>query len=111
MASVRGQRLAGVAEDGVAIVAVLVLLCDRGADQAVAFVDRGVGVVRRRCERCGSYDVRGGRCGHCGWVDESYTPPPEPEPLTEEEELTERLAEPCTPSSDISTFMRPQDVA
>jgi hypothetical protein len=35
----------------------------------------------RRCERCGSYDVRGGRCGHCGWVDDSYTPPPEPEPL------------------------------
>jgi hypothetical protein len=63
-----------------------------------------------RCERCGSYDVRGGSCGHCGWVDESYTPPPEPEPLTEEE-LAERLAEPCTPSSDISTFMRPQDIA
>lgn len=63
----------------------------------------------RRCDQCGSYDVRGGRCTHCGWVDESYEPPEVP-PLTEED-LAERLAEPCTPSSDISTFMRPGDVA
>lgn len=63
----------------------------------------------RRCDQCGSYDVRGGRCTHCGWVDESYEPP-EVAPLTEEE-LADRLAEPCTPSSDISTFMRPGDVA
>jgi hypothetical protein len=63
----------------------------------------------RRCEQCGSYDVRAGRCAHCGWIDESYEPP-ELAPFAEEE-LAERLAERCTPSSDISTFMRPDDAA
>jgi hypothetical protein len=61
----------------------------------------------RRCDRCGSYDVRAAVCTHCGWVDETYEPP-KIAPLTEEE-LAERLAERCTPSSDISTFMRPTD--
>jgi hypothetical protein len=61
----------------------------------------------RRCDRCGSYDVRAAACTHCGWVDETYEPP-KIAPLTEEE-LAERLAERCTPSSDISTFMRPTD--
>jgi hypothetical protein len=63
----------------------------------------------RRCDRCGSYDVRAGVCTHCGWDDETYDPPKIP-PLTEEA-LAKRLAKPCTPSSDISTFMRPTDAA
>jgi hypothetical protein len=53
--------------------------------------------------------MHAGICTHCGWADERYEPPETP-PLTEEE-LAERLAEPCTPSSDISTFMRPTDAA
>jgi hypothetical protein len=61
----------------------------------------------RRCDQCGSYDLRGGRCAHCGWVDESYVPPETP--TVSDEEMAERLAEPCTPSSDLSTFMRPGD--
>jgi len=44
---------------------------------------------------------------HCGWIDPSYTPAEIP--AISEEELAARLAEPCTPSSDISTFMRPAD--
>jgi hypothetical protein len=58
-----------------------------------------------RCDQCGSYDVRGGRCVHCGWVDASYQPPDIP--TISDEEMAEWLAEPCTPSSDISTFIRP----
>lgn len=61
----------------------------------------------RCCDKCGSYEVRAGRCIHCGWVDDSYKPPEIP-PLSDEE-LARRLAEPCTPSSDISTFIRPTD--
>ena len=61
----------------------------------------------RRCDQCGSYDLRGGRCAHCGWVDESYVPPETP--TVSDEEMAERLAEPCTPSSDLSTFMLPGD--
>lgn len=61
----------------------------------------------RRCEACHSYDVRGGRCAHCGSEDPSYEPPEIP--AISDEELERRLAEPCTPSSDISTFMRPED--
>jgi len=61
----------------------------------------------RRCAGCDSYRVVGGSCEHCGWVDPEYEPPVIP-PISEEE-LARRLAEPCTPSSDISTFMRPED--
>jgi hypothetical protein len=63
----------------------------------------------RRCEKCGSYELPAGTCSHCGWVDPAYAPA-EIAPLTDEE-LAERLAEPCTPSSDISTLMRPGDIA
>jgi hypothetical protein len=62
----------------------------------------------RRCDDCGSYDVGAGVCAHCGWIDESYEAV-HVAPLTEAE-LAERLAEPCTPSSDIATFIRPTDV-
>jgi hypothetical protein len=56
-----------------------------------------------RCEQCGSYLVSGGQCQHCGWVDQGYEPPPAVE--LSEEELAARLATPCIPSSDISTFI------
>jgi hypothetical protein len=61
----------------------------------------------RRCDQYGSYDLRGGRCAHCGLVDESGVPPETP--TVSDEKMVERLAEPCTPSSDLSTFMRPGD--
>ena len=64
--------------------------------------------VPRRCEDCDSYRVVGGACSHCGWIDPLYEPPPE-RPGPSEEELARRLAEPCTPSSDISTFITPRD--
>jgi len=60
-----------------------------------------------RCEECGSYRVVAGVCGDCGWADASYEPPRLPE--ISEEERARRLAEPCTPSSDIATFVRPHD--
>lgn len=61
----------------------------------------------RRCGRCGSYRVVGGTCDHCGWVDTDYEVPELPLPSSEE--IERRLAEPCTPSSDISTFLGPED--
>ncbi len=63
--------------------------------------------VPLRCEDCGSYRVVAGRCAHCGWDDASYQPPESTE--LDEQELARRLAEPCTPSSDISTFISPND--
>lgn len=61
-----------------------------------------------RCENCHSYAVVNGRCDVCRWADDEYeapVPPPDPD----EAELAARLAEPCTPSSDISTFITPDD--
>jgi hypothetical protein len=63
----------------------------------------------RRCEACGSYGVIAGKCSHCAWIDPTYEPAPEP-PLLSDEELARRLAKPCTPSSDISTFLSPDDL-
>jgi hypothetical protein len=34
------------------------------------------GNANTRCEECGSYQVVGGVCEHCEWVDPSYEPPP-----------------------------------
>ncbi len=61
-----------------------------------------------RCGECGSYELVAGTCRHCEWIDPSYEPPVLPE--HSEEERARRLAEPCTPSSDISTFLNPDDV-
>jgi len=66
-----------------------------------------LGQITGRCSSCGSYRVIGGRCSHCGQVDPDYMPLPVPEP--DAEELARRLEEPCTPSSDISTFMSPRE--
>lgn len=61
----------------------------------------------RRCEECGSYEVAGGTCRHCDWSDPAYE---EAEwPGWSEEERTRRLAQPCTPSSDVSTFITPDN--
>jgi hypothetical protein len=61
---------------------------------------------QRRCADCGSYVVIDRICQRCGATELSteawvQVPPPD--------ELARRLAEPCTPSSDISTFISPFD--
>lgn len=61
----------------------------------------------RRCPECDSYDVVEGRCSRCGAEEpsiESWG-----EVSIDEEERARRLSEPCTPSSDISTFISPKD--
>jgi hypothetical protein len=62
---------------------------------------------RSRCETCGSYRMVAGDCVRCGWHDPDYVAPASRQ-LTEED-LAARLEEPCVPSSDISTFMSPDD--
>jgi hypothetical protein len=61
-----------------------------------------------RCEECRSYEVVAGVCRHCEWVDLSYEPP-RVRPINKEE-WARKLAEPCVLTSDISTFMTPDDV-
>jgi hypothetical protein len=63
--------------------------------------------IPKRCEACGSYEVVTGVCRHCEWADPSYVPAELHE--WSEEECARRLAEPCTPGSDISTFISPND--
>lgn len=63
--------------------------------------------VPTRCSECGSYEVTGAVCRHCGWTNPDYKPRPV-RPLTDEE-IAERLAQPCTPSSDVSTFVTIDD--
>jgi hypothetical protein len=58
-----------------------------------------------RCESCGSYRMVDGTCERCSWTDPEYEPPEMP--------ARKRRRKPkgdCTPSSDISTFMRPEDM-
>jgi len=62
---------------------------------------------RGRCPRCGSYAAGAGHCNHCDWEDPDYEPPPRELPSAEE--LEARLAEPCTPTSDISTLITVDD--
>lgn len=62
----------------------------------------------QRCADCGSYRVVGGMCQHCDWVDPAYEPP-EVQEWTEEERAR-RLAEPCVLTSDIATFMGPENM-
>lgn len=61
----------------------------------------------KRCEACGSYEVVAGVCRQCEWADPAYEPPPAREWSAEEQ--ARRLAAPCTPSSDISTFLSSDD--
>lgn len=60
-----------------------------------------------RCESCGSYQVGGGTCMRCGRHSPDYVPPTSRRPS--EKDLAGRLAQPCVPSSDLSTFMSPDD--
>lgn len=60
-----------------------------------------------RCGRCGSYRVAAGTCSRCGWSDPDYQDPPQSE--ISDPVLAARLGEPFTPSSDISTFISPDD--
>jgi len=61
-----------------------------------------------RCGECESYRVVAGTCEQCGWLDPTYEPLVLP--ALDEDELARRLAEPCTPSSDVSTFLGPEDL-
>lgn len=60
-----------------------------------------------RCEAYGSYQLVAGVCRQCEWVDPAYEPPSVQELSSDEQE--QRLAAWCTPSSDISTFLSPND--
>jgi hypothetical protein len=62
-----------------------------------------------RCPVCDSYAAGAGRCPKCGWVDEEHVAPARRQ--ISDEERAGVLAEPCTPSSDISTFMTPETFA
>lgn len=66
-----------------------------------------IGRMNRRCAERGSYELVAETCRHCGWVDPSYESPDVQE--WSEAERARRLATPCVPSSDISTFMGPHD--
>ncbi len=68
---------------------------------------RAATAARRRCDSCGSYRLVAGACLRCGWEDPDYVAPASRQ-LTDEE-LGVRLAEPCLPSSSISTFISPDD--
>lgn len=68
---------------------------------------RAASGAKSTCAGCGSYRIVSGSCRRCGWHDPNYVAPASRQ-LTEEE-LAARLAEPCVPSSDISTFMSPDD--
>jgi hypothetical protein len=59
----------------------------------------------QRCAACGSYQIGGGTCVRCDWIDPDYVVPD----IQNDFDLAERLDSPCTPSSDISTFMSPDD--
>lgn len=56
-------------------------------------------IEHTRCEECGSYAVAGGSCARCGWVDPTFQPPVFP--TISEEDRVRRLAQPCTPSSEL----------
>lgn len=60
----------------------------------------------RRCIECGSYAVTDGICPRCG-AEEPHPEAWSAVPLDKEERAA-RLAEPCTPTSDISTFLSPE---
>jgi hypothetical protein len=64
-----------------------------------------LGQNRLRCGVCGSYCLVAGTCESCSWVDEEYEPP---EPSARRSKR--RPKSECVPSSDISTFMGPEDI-
>lgn len=64
-----------------------------------------LGANRLRCGACGSYRLARGTCENCGWVDEEYVPPEPPA-----RRRRRRPTSDCVPTSDISTFITPDDV-
>jgi len=64
-----------------------------------------LGQNRLRCGACGSYGLVVGTCESCGWVDEEYEPPEPPA-----RRRRRRPTGDCVLTSDISTFMSPEDV-
>jgi hypothetical protein len=60
-----------------------------------------------RCATCSSYTVVAGTCTQCDWTDPTYEPPRATK--WSDEERARRFAEPCVPSSDISSFTSPED--
>jgi len=62
----------------------------------------------KRCAECDSYRLVGGTCEHCGWVDPEYELP-DMAPKKKARRIGKQKSE-CTPTSDISTFMRPEEV-
>lgn len=65
-----------------------------------------MGENRLRCAACGSYQMIAGTCESCGWADDEYQTPEMPaKPKRRRKPKGE-----CVPSSDISTFIRPEDV-
>lgn len=60
-----------------------------------------------RCASCGSYAMAAGACVRCGWEDPEYQPPEQME--LSDEERAARLAEPHVLSSDVDTFVTPED--
>ena len=61
-----------------------------------------LGYPGTRCADCG---LVGGTCEQCGWVDPGYEADVTPKTKRRRKPMSE-----CTPSSDISTFMRPEDL-
>jgi hypothetical protein len=59
-----------------------------------------------RCADCGSYRLVDGTCEHCGWIDPDYEAPD----VTPKTKRRRKPTSECTPNSDISTFMRPEDL-
>ena len=64
-----------------------------------------LGQNRLRCGACGSYQLVGGTCESCGWIDDEYEPPEPPAKRRRRRPKGE-----CVPSSDIATFMSPEDI-
>ena len=64
-----------------------------------------LGQNRLRCAACGSYQLIGGMCDSCGWVDDEYESPEPPVRRKRRRPKSE-----CVLTSDISTFIRPEDM-
>src|SRR5260370_7639261 len=60
-----------------------------------------------RCANCDAYGLVAGACNHCGWEDPDYQAPKIRQ--QSEAEISEALAQPCTPPTAISTFMTLSD--
>jgi hypothetical protein len=60
-----------------------------------------------RCGDCGSYRVVGGTWERCDWADPDYEPP---DMSAKKTRRTRKPKSECTLTSDISTFISPEDM-